>query len=231
VQPPAETEAYVIYQNIDELPEGRRADLVLPTAAFTEADGTLVNYEGRVMELRQAVPPPGEALPTWQILCRIARHLNVHGFDFKNVGEVRTEMAGLVKGYQPNTRLSLESLNPAFHEPREMPEGRMVARGDAPFILTTRVTANTYMGYPLIRRVEGLRSLFPEEALRINPDDAVQAGIAQGDAVLVRSPLFEKTWNAELDPRQQPGTLLVTMMQRDATGPVITPAEIRKAYV
>jgi predicted molibdopterin-dependent oxidoreductase YjgC len=231
VRPPATTSATVIYQNIDQPCDGQIVDLALPAAAFSEADGTLVNYTGQVLELRRAAPPPGDALPSWQILCRIARALSAPGFDFTSAAEIRAEMAGLIKGYQPNTRLSLETLNPAFSEPAGAPEPKIVARGKWPFILTTRVTANTYLGHPLTRRVEGLRALFPEEALCINPEDAQQAGIASGEAVLVRAPQFEKIWPARLDPRQQPGTLLVTLKRTDSTGPVITPAEIRKAYV
>jgi len=45
----------------------RHADVILPTAAYTEKSGTYVNLEGRVQRGRRAVFPPGEAKPDWSI--------------------------------------------------------------------------------------------------------------------------------------------------------------------
>jgi NADH-quinone oxidoreductase subunit G len=40
----------------------------LPGAAYTEKDGTYVNFEGRVQRGRRATFPPGEAKEDWAIL-------------------------------------------------------------------------------------------------------------------------------------------------------------------
>jgi assimilatory nitrate reductase catalytic subunit len=50
----------------------RRADLVLPAAAWGEKDGTFINSERRIGRVRAAAPPPGEALPDFEIFHRIA---------------------------------------------------------------------------------------------------------------------------------------------------------------
>ncbi|MFW0794932.1 bifunctional nitrate reductase/sulfite reductase flavoprotein subunit alpha [Gordonia sp. CPCC 205515] len=48
------------------------ADVALPAALWTEADGVLVNSE-RTLTLHQAaVPPPGEALADWELIARVA---------------------------------------------------------------------------------------------------------------------------------------------------------------
>ena len=60
--------AFVIYQGHHGDAGARRADVVLPGAAYTEKDGTYVNTEGRVQVGRRAVFPPGEAREDWKIL-------------------------------------------------------------------------------------------------------------------------------------------------------------------
>jgi NADH-quinone oxidoreductase subunit G len=58
------------------------ADLILPSAAFTEKDGTYVNTEGRVQFAEKAVFAPGDAREDWTILRAMADALNVSvGFD------------------------------------------------------------------------------------------------------------------------------------------------------
>ncbi|MBN1313323.1 MAG: molybdopterin-dependent oxidoreductase [Anaerolineae bacterium] len=148
VQPSASGEASVIYQNIDQLLDGQHADMVLPTAAFSEVNGTVVNIEGRVLPLRRAVPPPGEALPSWQILCRIAQAMDVPGFDYASAEDIQAEMAELIAGYRPGAHLSMDTLTPAFQPPEPARDASKAAEYH-----------HMYMGFPMTRRVEGLRAL------------------------------------------------------------------------
>jgi len=60
--------AFVIYQGHHGDRAARRADVVLPGAAYTEKDATYVNTEGRVQLARRAVFPPGEAREDWSIV-------------------------------------------------------------------------------------------------------------------------------------------------------------------
>jgi NADH-quinone oxidoreductase subunit G len=60
--------AYVVYQGTHGDAGAQRADVVLPGAAYTEKDGTYVNFEGRVQRGRRATFPPGEAKEDWAIL-------------------------------------------------------------------------------------------------------------------------------------------------------------------
>ena len=57
--------AFVIYQGHHGDRGARRADVILPGAAYTEKDGTYVNTEGRVQLARRAVFPPGDAREDW----------------------------------------------------------------------------------------------------------------------------------------------------------------------
>src|SRR5947207_647153 len=60
--------AFVIYQGHHGERGARRADVVLPGAAYTEKAGTYVNTEGRVQLARRAVFQPGEAREDWRII-------------------------------------------------------------------------------------------------------------------------------------------------------------------
>ncbi len=52
-----------------------RADLVLPSAIWSERSGSLTNMEGLVQKANKAVDPPGEAKADWEALALLAEKL------------------------------------------------------------------------------------------------------------------------------------------------------------
>jgi anaerobic selenocysteine-containing dehydrogenase len=161
---------FIVYQNIYPPDTGLPADLLLPAAAFSETDGTLIDHAGRVRPLHAAVMPPGAALPTWQILCRIASALGAPGFDFINAAAVSLEIAAQFNGFQVNERVNLEALPgqkllftraAGSLESYPGPEG-----------------APRYMGFSLSQWVAGLKQLYPSAA-----GQAGAAGQAPGDTL------------------------------------------------
>lgn len=68
-------DAFVIVQASFKSALTERADVVLPSAIWSERDGSLTNTEGRVQQAHQAVQPEGEAKPDWEILSTLARKL------------------------------------------------------------------------------------------------------------------------------------------------------------
>jgi NADH-quinone oxidoreductase subunit G len=69
-----------------------RADVVLPTAAYTEKSATYVNTEGRVQRTRLAVFPPGEAKEDWKVVRALADSLGKQ-LTFDTVKQLRQRMA------------------------------------------------------------------------------------------------------------------------------------------
>jgi NADH-quinone oxidoreductase subunit G len=61
-------DTFVIYQGHHGDAGARRADVILPGAAYTEKHGTYVNMEGRVQQGLPAVTPPGQAREDWRII-------------------------------------------------------------------------------------------------------------------------------------------------------------------
>lgn len=75
------------------------ADLVLPAAQWPEKDGTTTGSERRVTLMQQAVAPPGDALPDWRILARLAAALGWgEQFAWPHAAAVHAEMVGLTAG-------------------------------------------------------------------------------------------------------------------------------------
>jgi formate dehydrogenase alpha subunit len=49
------------------------ADVILPAASFAEKGGTFTNSDRRVQLIREALSPPGQARPDWEIVSDLAR--------------------------------------------------------------------------------------------------------------------------------------------------------------
>ncbi|KJK09860.1 bifunctional nitrate reductase/sulfite reductase flavoprotein subunit alpha [Pseudomonas tussilaginis] len=50
----------------------RYADILLPAALWAEGEGVMINSERNLTLMNKAVEPPGESLPDWQIIARVA---------------------------------------------------------------------------------------------------------------------------------------------------------------
>ena len=226
---------FLIVQNIYPPDPWHAADLALPAASFAEVDGTFVNGEGRVQRVRKAANPPGEALPDWKILCRIARKMGKKGFDFSSARKVHKEISGLVKGFgsfdRPSRKPASLTCEAELNVPKAKPKRTKKTDKKFPFILNTAVVENTHRGFPLSIWVEGARILFPEGVLNMGPDDAKRAKIVDGDEVVVRSAEFERIWPARIVNEQQQGTLHVTLRQGESVGSNPHRVRIRKKNV
>nr|WP_315595729.1 bifunctional nitrate reductase/sulfite reductase flavoprotein subunit alpha [uncultured Cupriavidus sp.] len=71
----------------------RYADVLLPGALWAEADGVMINSERNMTLMRQAVAPPGDALPDWQIIARVACEMGFDdAFSYASAAEVFEEI-------------------------------------------------------------------------------------------------------------------------------------------
>ncbi|GIX04884.1 MAG: nitrate reductase catalytic subunit [Planctomycetaceae bacterium] len=74
------------------------ADVVLPAAQWAEKEWTSTNSERMVSYSPQLFEPPGEALPDWQIVARVARALGFAGFSWPDAAAVWDEFICLTRG-------------------------------------------------------------------------------------------------------------------------------------
>ena len=71
------------------------ADVILPSAAFTEKNATYVNTEGRVQRAYQALHAPGEAREDWKIIRALSDALG-HSLPFDTLDELRAKLVEAV---------------------------------------------------------------------------------------------------------------------------------------
>jgi len=83
--------AFVIYQGSHGDRGAHRANVILPSATYTEESGIFVNTEGRVQLAERASFPPGQAKENWAILRALSSVLDVK-LPFDNLNSLRTEL-------------------------------------------------------------------------------------------------------------------------------------------
>ncbi|MHA6531729.1 molybdopterin-dependent oxidoreductase [Paenibacillus sp. BAC0078] len=95
----------------------RYADIMLPGALWAEADGVMVNSERNLTLMQQAVDPPGEALPDWQIIARVASEMGyASAFSYSSSAEVYQEIQ---QAWNPKTGYDLRGAT--YERLRETP--------------------------------------------------------------------------------------------------------------
>jgi predicted molibdopterin-dependent oxidoreductase YjgC len=212
-----------------------QADLVLPSAAFGEADGTFISGEGRVQRARKALDPPGEALPDWRILCGIAKKMEAKGFEFRIARGIYREISRCAEGLgsfdRPHRKPVALLGQVKLTTPKRRSSGRRHPERRPPFILHASPMEHTYRGFPLTALVQGARQLFPHGTVDIHPKDAEKVGIAQGDEVVVSCDGFERTWRARIVSQQPPGTVHATLNPGEFSGPNPHPVRVKKKDV
>jgi formate dehydrogenase major subunit len=78
---------------------GDLADVILPSTASTEQEGTFTNTERRAQKLSPALAAPGDSLPDWQILAGLSTKLD-SSTTYKNAESVYREIMSVVPFYQ-----------------------------------------------------------------------------------------------------------------------------------
>lgn len=69
------------------------ADVLLPAALWSETEGVMVNSERNMTLFQPAVTPPGDAMPDWQVIARIACAMGFsEAFDYDSAEEVFEEI-------------------------------------------------------------------------------------------------------------------------------------------
>ncbi len=100
---------FIVYQGSHGDRGAEIADLILPSAAFTEQNGLYENLEGRVQECKKASYPIGDALEDWRIFNLILKALekneNLSSFD-----SLRKEVINLIPNFTKINEL------PSFNE-------------------------------------------------------------------------------------------------------------------
>jgi len=189
------------------------ADVIFPAASFAEKNGTFTNTERRVQRVRAAIAPRGQSKPDWWITSQIAQKMGETGFDFDSSSAIMDEINAVTPIYAGITYQRIEEVGlqwpcrsaddpgtqylhkgkfarpngKAQFMPLTYKQSAEIADDQYPLILTTDRSLYHYHSSTMTRRVPGLEELDSNEWLKINPADAAQLGIEDGQWVNVSS--------------------------------------------
>jgi NADH-quinone oxidoreductase subunit G len=156
-------------------PLGQAADVLLPTAPFTETGGSFVNAEGRLQVFHGVVKPLAETRPGWKILRVLGNLLGLPGFEHDSVEAVRAEALGDV------ATLAARLDNGTTAQPAP------AALGAAPGGLERIADVPIYATDMIVRRATSLQLTADarEPVAGIPPALWAQLGLSDGDRVRV----------------------------------------------
>jgi formate dehydrogenase alpha subunit len=237
---------FLVVQDIFLSETARMADVVLPAATFAEKDGTFTNTERRIQRVRKAIEPIGESKPDWWIVCQIAKRLEAQGFDFEHPAEIMEEIARLTPSYGGISYQRLERESPQWpcptpeHPGTKFLHAETFVRGkgrfspleykppaelpdeEYPLVLTTERSLYHFHTGTMTRKVIGLDFLNAEELMAINPADAAELGIADGEMVKVVSRRGEITTRARVSEVLPPGVVCMSFHFAESPTNVLT---------
>ena len=186
----------------------RLAQVLLPSTAWGEKEGTVTNSERLISRQRAALPPPGQARPDWWQLAQVARRMGHAGFDWTGPAQIFAEharLSGIAGALGSDFDISdlaeadYERLEPTLwpQNPRQRggrffgtgrfhtPDGRarmvpVTARlpEAAPFLLNTGRIRDQWHTMTRTGLAPRLNQHLAEPFLEIHPEDALRLGLA-----------------------------------------------------
>lgn len=209
------------------------ADVVLPGASFLEKSGTFTNGERRVQRVNQVVNPLEGAKTDGQIVVDIMNRMGYPQPEY-DAAEVLHEISRIVPFFAGISweRLGENGLQwPVSPDGKDtkilhsdsfkIGKGKFIYSGyqqssevgehqeDYPFIITTNRELEHYNSGTMTRRTRNVE-LLKEDVMLINPKDAKEHFIADGDMVCVESPRGKVDIRARISDAVNPGVLSTT---------------------
>lgn len=243
-----ESTDFLIVQDLFMTETALKADLVLPGASFAEKDGTFANADRRVQRVRQAIKPVGKSKPDWQIIAEIAQKMEMDGFDYDSSENVAAEIASIAPIYGGMYYSCLEEDSkqwPCYHQehegtsilhrehfatengkakfvpisyrpPAELPDE------EYPLVLTTGRRVFHYHTSTMTGATDGLKKLYDQDPVEINPEDAGKIGLNDGDWVWVVSRRGKIKSPVEITDRSPEGLVFMAFHSPETKTNLIT---------
>jgi formate dehydrogenase alpha subunit len=236
---------FLVVQDIFLSETAWMADVVFPGAAFAEKDGTFTNTERRVQRVRQAVLPPGEAKPDWEIISTLAEKMG-RPFGYQSASQIMEEIASLTPIYggvhcdrldhcglqwpcpdtsHPGTIFLYQDGfargRGKFHAVDYIPPAESTSKG-YPLVLTTgRILEHWHTG-TMSRRANVLSELRPSGVVEIHPSDAAKLKLIEGDVVVVASKRGRVEVPVHITEKSPPGVVFMSFHWREAAANILT---------
>ena len=243
---------FLVVQDIFLTETAEFADVVLPASSYLEKDGTYTNTDRRVQLGRKVFDPPGDARVDWEIVQDIARRLGLD-WNYSSPSEIFDEMVPLMPDY---ANLTHDNLGPygklypiedpdhsdgtvvLFDErfntvdelahlvPAEWLPGKELPSKEYPFVLNTgRLLEHWHTG-SMTRRSFALDSISPRAEVYVNPEDAAERGLVDGELARVSSRRGTIVLHVKVSHREARGNVFIPFHFREAAANLLTIDEI-----
>jgi formate dehydrogenase major subunit len=220
------------------------AHVFLPGASFLEKDGTFTNAERRISRIRKVMPPLA-GMADWETTLAIANAMG-YAMKYDHPSEIMDEIARATPTFTGVSYDKIDALGSVQWPCNEKaPEGTPVmhmsgfVRGKGKFIITEYVPTDERTGprFPLLLTTGRILSQYnvgaqtrrtenvvwhDEDRLEINPFDAENRGVRDGDYVKVQSRAGATSLRALITDRVAPGVVYTTFHHPDTQINVVT---------
>jgi len=242
---------FFVVQDIFLTETAEHAHVVLPSACWVEREGTHTWVDRRVQKIDKVIDPPGEAMPDWWIICRLAEKMGYKDkFDFASSAAIFEEIRSCVPQYKGITYERLERKAGGIHWPcpaedhpgtptmfaQAFPTADSLAHFQAveyrppaelpdaeyPDILNTGRSLFHYHTGTMTRRTDNLNSEVPEGYVEINPEDACRLGIKSGSRIVLETRRGRIEAVARVTERVPPGSIFVPFHFPESCANVLT---------
>ena len=205
---------FLAVQDIFLTETARAADVVLPGSTFAEKTGTFVNTERRIQLSRKAVEPPGNAREDLDIVLDLSRRVGVPT-PYATASEVFEEIARVTPSWRgvSHARLAARTGGLQYPVPDATHEGTAFLFDDAfptpdgratlvpveylpaselpdeayPFFMNTGRQMYHWHTGTMTRRSTALDARESTATVELNPGDAAELGVSDGDEVSITS--------------------------------------------
>jgi formate dehydrogenase alpha subunit len=223
---------FLVVQDIFLTETAQLADVVLPSQASLEKEGTLTNTERRIQPITKVLEPPAGTKSDWEILGLLAEKMGYRLLTYGSAWDILREINEVTPIYRGITPERVHSLlqwpcpsddhpgTPYLHKgtfsrgkgaftpvdyipPAEIPDE------DYPYLLSTGRILYHYHTGTMSRKSPPLNAFIREGYMEISPEDAQVLGICEGEPVKVSTRRGEITTAACLSDRVLQGSVFI----------------------
>ncbi len=243
---------FLVVQDIFLTETAEFADVILPASSYLEKDGTYTNTDRRVQLGRKVMDPPGQARVDWEVVQDIANRIGL-GWHYGSAREIFEEIVSVMASYKNLSYDNLGLTGKLYPNPDpEHSDGTVVMFGEKfntddglahlvpaewlpakelpsreyPFVLNTgRLLQHWHTG-SMTRRSFALDAISPRAEVYVNPDDAAELGLADGDMAQVTSRRGTIELATRVSHREARGNCFIPFHFREAAANLLTIDEI-----
>lgn len=222
------------------------ANVVLPSCAWAEREGTFTNAESRIRHLNKAAEPAyGKA--NWEIIKELARHFG-RNYEYHEASDITRDIIKNIEEYKKidisklkigknqfvERRVKYEKYHPATYEGIEEPTSKKY-----PYILTTERYKHQFCTSEMSKRTK-LNELDPEAYCLISKEDSIKLNIKDSEEIMLESRVGKIKIKSKISYKLQNGLLVAPFHYRNTLinklvpldyGPIVEEPNLKKIAV